>query len=181
MSPVDDPTCPWRVPASVRVVQLILVSLVAVYVASLLARDTAGYSLAFEGVIAGLALGLTGVLCLLRAVLRREDRAPFALIGFGCLMYTAGNIAYVSHVPYLDPVPFPNVADIGWLGIYPFLVVAVILLGRSEVAGTQVGVWLDGAVGVLGVATAGSALVLHTTLENLSGDLAACSSERPTR
>ncbi len=148
---------PWRVPVLVRAFQLILVALVAVYLVSLLVRGT-GYDRAFEGVIAGLALGLSAVLCLLRSLLRREDRAAFALIGFGTLVYTAGNIAWVSHVQYLDPMPFPNPADIGSLGIYPFIVVAVILLARSEFAGTHVGVWLDGAVGGLAVAAVGSSV-----------------------
>ena len=161
---------PVRVPTVPAALQLTLHALVIVYLSSLFARDEIGYNWVFEGVIVNVALGLCAVLCLWRSWRVRHDRAAFASIGIGCLLYTAGNTAYVSHVQYLDPIPFPNVADIGYLGIYPFLVVAVLLLGRSDVKGRQIAVWLDGLVGVLGIAAVGSALVLHTTLENISGD-----------
>jgi len=55
-----------------------------------------------------------------------------------------GNVAYVAHVQFLDPVPFPSVADVGYLGAYPFFVVAVLLLARAEVGAKQIAVWLDG-------------------------------------
>ena len=162
-----------RVRRVATALQLTLAALVVVYLASLFARDSSGYNWVFEGVIANTSLGLCGVLFLLRASLTKHDRGAFISIGFGGLLYTAGNTAYVTYVQYLEPIPFPNIADVGYLAIYPPLIVAVLLLGRSQVDGKQVAAWLDGLVGVLGVASVGSALVLHTTLENLSGDFGA--------
>ena len=168
-----DDQVPRRVRKVATVLQLTLAALVVVYLASLFARDSSGYNWVFEGVIANTSLGLCGVLCLLRAWLTQRDRGAFISIGIGCLSYAVGNTAYVTYVQYLEPIPFPNVADVGYLGIYPLLIVAVLLLGRSQVDGKQGAVWLDGLVGVLGVASVGSSLVLRTTLESLSGDFGA--------
>ena len=48
-------------------------------------------------------------------------------------MFTGGNVVYVAYVQYMDPVPLPSIADVGYLGAYPFFVVAVVLLARAEV------------------------------------------------
>ena len=168
-----DDQVPRRVRKVATVLQLTLAALVVVYLASLFARDSGGYNWVFEGVIANTSLGLCGVLCLLRAWLTQRDRGAFISIGIGGLLYAVGNTAYVTYVQYLEPIPFPNVADVGYLGIYPPLIVAVLLLGRSQVDGKQGAVWLDGLVGALGVASIGSSLVLRTTLESLSGDFGA--------
>lgn len=162
--------CAFRVPVAIRAIQLLLVVLVAVFVSSLVIRTEGRIEGAFEGVTATLAMGLCAVLCLLRAKLLEEDRVAFALLGVGCVLFTSGNVAYMAMVDFPNPIPFPSIADVGYLGIYPFLIVAVLMLGRSEIAGRQFVMWLDGIVGVLGVAALGSALVLHTTLSSLSGD-----------
>lgn len=158
-----------KLPATVRCAQILLVSALVAYVSSLLVRGE-GYEVLFEGFLANFALALCPVLCLLRVALVRVNRLAFALLGCGGLMFTAGNIVYVAHVQYLDPVPFPNLADAGYLGAYPFFIAAVLLLARADLGKRQIGVWLDGLVGVLGFAALGAALVLHTTLRHLTGN-----------
>jgi diguanylate cyclase (GGDEF)-like protein len=162
-----------RVPTWVRTLQGVLASTVVVYVVSLLVRDRSDYSLVFEGIVANVALGLSAVLCLLRGVVVRAASTGFVLLGLGGLMFTAGNVAYVAHVQYLDPVPYPSISDVGYLGAYPFFVVAVVLFARAELGRQHLAVWVDGLVGALGMAAVGSALVLHTTLHDLSGDAVA--------
>ena len=164
----DDAGALMRVPTTVRFLQVLLLSTLVVYVISLAVRGE-GYDIVFEGFVANAALALCPLLCLIRVVRIRVNRVAFALLGFGGLMFTAGNIVYVAHVQYLNPVQFPTVADIGYLGAYPFFVGAVILLACSDVGSRQIGVWLDGLVGMLGVTAIGAAIVLHTTLRHLGG------------
>jgi diguanylate cyclase (GGDEF)-like protein len=146
---------------------------VIVYIGSLLARGRAEYHLLFEGVIANVALGLSAALFLIRAVAIRKGSTPFLALGVGALMFTAGNVVYVTGVQFMVPVPFPSIADVGYLGAYPFFIVAVLLLARAEVGHQQTAVWVDGVVGVFGMAAVGSALILHTTLRDLTGDTVA--------
>jgi diguanylate cyclase (GGDEF)-like protein len=144
---------------------------VVVYIVSIIVRHGSEYHFMFEGVIANVALGSSAAICILRSAMIREGAVAFLALGLGGVMFTAGNVAYVSHVQYLgDQPPIPNLADIGYLGAYPFFVVAVVVLARAEVGRQQIGVWLDGVVGGLGLAAVGSALVLHTTLNDLTGD-----------
>ncbi len=98
-----DAGVPTMVPATVRFVQVLLLAALAGYVVSLVVRHE-GYDPGFEGILANFALALCPLLCLLRVVFIRANRLAFALLGFGGLMFTAGNIVYVAHVQYLDPV-----------------------------------------------------------------------------
>jgi len=156
-----------------RAVQMLLAALAGLLLAnfiSLIVRSDSGYSWVFEGVVTNVALAMCATLCFWRAWLVPHDRAAFVLVGIACTVFTAGNVTYVTYVQYLDPVPFPTIADVGYLGIYPPLIAGVLLLGRSKLSGAQVAIWLDGLVGVLGVASFGAALVLPNTLDDFSGD-----------
>ena len=170
--PMPRGVAPVRVPPAVRSVQLVLGVAVVVYLASIFTRGAAAYSLIYDGWVTNVALLLCPLLCGLRAWRDQSNRLAFALLGCGCLLYALGNIVYVAYVPYQDPQPYPTFADIGYLGAYPFIIAAVLLLAHADVGTRQLGVWLDGVVGVFGVAAVGAAVVVHTALSGLSGTLA---------
>lgn len=99
-----------------------------------------------------------GSLCVLRAVLVRGERAPWATLGVGLVCYGAGTIYFYAVVVHLNPQPYPSLADLGWLTFYPAAYIAVILLLRKRVSTFHPSVWLDALVGGLGVVALASGL-----------------------
>lgn len=121
----------------------------------------------------GNSFGLwAGAMCLLRAVLVREDRLPWAVIGGGLISYGIGTIYFYTVVTELNPAPYPSLADAGWLVFYPAAYVTVILLLRSRLSTFHPSVWLDGLVGGLGVAALASGLAAAAVAPATGGSLA---------
>ncbi|KPM57779.1 diguanylate cyclase [Frankia sp. R43] len=96
----------------------------------------------------------SGLLCILRAVLLRGARAPWALFGAGIISYGLAGVYFnlVVDGPSGGGSSIVSAADIGWLLFYPACYVAVILLLRQRILRFHPSVWLDALVGVLGVA-----------------------------
>jgi diguanylate cyclase (GGDEF)-like protein len=117
-----------------------------------------------EPVDASLYLLAAG-LVLARAVLVRQDRAAWALMGTGLLAYAIGTLCWVV-VAHQDPVPYPSAADWFWLAFYPFVYAAVLRLLRVRVSRTVASTWLDGLI-ASACAAAVAGLVF---LPALSGD-----------
>jgi diguanylate cyclase len=150
-----------------------MVTLLTAYLLVLLLRHEAGYSLALDGVLGNAVLAVPALVCLVRAGLDPARRVPFALIGLAAAAFTAGNVEYVVHVQFLDPVPYPSPADIGYLLPYPLLLAAVLVLARPQLAALPAGSVLDGVLGVLSTAAAGSVIATRPVLESLQGSGAA--------
>ncbi len=53
-----------------------------------------------------------------------------AWICFGCgpLAFTLGQVVYYYHVLVRHDSPFPSLADVAYLSVYPFLIAGVLLL-----------------------------------------------------
>lgn len=118
-----------------------------------------------------------GLLCVLRAVLIRGDRAPWAILGGGLLLYGAATLCS-SLTGYVvegkqQAIP-PSVIDAGWLAFYPACYAAVILLLRHRLLRLPRSLLLDGLIGLLGVAalTTGLGVVMKRREPELGlGDL----------
>jgi two-component system, cell cycle response regulator len=98
--------------------------------------------------------------CLLRAALLRRERAAWALLGAGLLLYTGGEIYYSAVLAGQASVPIPSPADGGYLAFYPLAYAALILLLRERIGSFPVARWLDGAIVGSAVAALAAALVL---------------------
>ena len=159
-----------RLPRIVTVA--VLVGVLGMYLISFWFR-TPGYSLAIDGLLGNAVLALPAIVCLIRAVVIPAQRLAFALIGLAAAAFTAGNVTYIFHVQFLDPVPYPSTADIGYLLPYPLLLTAVVALARSQLRGLAPGAFLDGLLGALSCAAAGSIITLHPVLDSLQGSAAA--------
>jgi hypothetical protein len=96
---------------------------------------------------------LAGLLCLLRAVVVRSERAAWIVVGVGASLTAAGNLYF--HFRVAPAVGFPPIqaswADAAWLVGYPYAYVALLLLVRRRMAGLPRSMWLDGVVGLLAV------------------------------
>ena len=68
----------------------------------------------YNGVLMGAAL-----VCVARAVIVREERLAWALIGAGLISWSAADVYYTAVLGKLDEPPFPSISDVGWLSSIP--------------------------------------------------------------
>jgi diguanylate cyclase (GGDEF)-like protein len=109
------------------------------------------------------------VLCATRAVRRREDRLAWSLMAFGLATWSAGDLVWTVWLNYVANPPFPSVADVAYLLMYPAIYVALMLLMRSRMHHAGVAQWLDGAVVGLTVAAVAAALAFSSVLATTHG------------
>ena len=136
------------------------------------ARTQAGYNGWIDGWLQNGILAAATLLIAARAVLVRTERLAWASIATGLGLYALGNTVYFAWVQFQDPLPFPSVADAAWLTSYAFLYVGVVCLARTRLHLSQRTLWLDGLVGALGFAAAGT-LWLQFVLVRTTGSVAA--------
>ncbi|HEX3978720.1 MAG TPA: diguanylate cyclase [Solirubrobacteraceae bacterium] len=114
---------------------------------------------------------LAVAICAARAWARREDRGAWALIAFGLLTWTAGDLVWTLWLNNLANPPFPSIADPLYLAMYPAMFAALMLLIRSRRGRVSAEQWLDGGMVALAVASVGTGLILPTVLQISHGRL----------
>jgi len=119
----------------------------------------------------GLLLG-TAALCLLRAIRVSAERLPWALLSAGMACFAAGDLYFTLVLEAREEIPYPSLADIGYLGFYPFAYAALALVARRRLPALKASLWLDGLVGALTVAAVAVALVFGALLEATDGSAA---------
>lgn len=115
---------------------------------------------------------LASAACLARAVLVREARAAWALIGAGLLAWTGGELYWTFQLADLDSPPYPSPADGMYLSFYPASYVALLLLVRTRVQNIQRSQWLDGGISALAVAALAAAVAFQPIVETTTGSTA---------
>ncbi len=108
-----------------------------------------------------LAVGI----CAARVWACREDRWAWALIAFGLLTWTAGDLVWTLWLDNLANPPFPSIADPLYLAMYPAMYAALMLLLRARRGRVSAGQWLDGGMVALALASVGTGLVLPAVLQ----------------
>ncbi len=98
--------------------------------------------------------------CFYRAATVRREALAWTAIGIGCLVTFIGEAYWAAALSNVDEPPYPSVADFFYLGLYPFLLVGIILLVRQRVAETSKSMWLHGVVAAFAVAALDAALVV---------------------
>jgi signal transduction histidine kinase len=106
--------------------------------------------------------------CLARSILVRQERFAWLAIGIGLASWATGEIYWTVHLSDLEQVPYPSLADAFYLGMYPAFYAGIVLLVRDRVPRFHPSVWLDGAIGALGTATIGSA-ILYPAIKSGTG------------
>ena len=123
----------------------------------------------YNGVLVGAA-----VVCAVRAIRVREERAAWALIAFALAAWSAADLYYTLVLSKLEAPPYPSISDAGWLVFYPACWSAVVLLMRRRIREFHPSLWLDGIVAALGAAAVTAALVLPPILAmSIEGEAAA--------
>jgi diguanylate cyclase (GGDEF)-like protein len=175
--------------AVLRGARLAAVLLLAAYVAQALipaAADHVGNF--FESWVYPALTAIAGAFCIVRAALRRLDRAAWLVLGIGVLASSAGDVWWqVAGYDQRATIPAFTPADALWLAFYPACLAGICLLVRSRVRRLHRGLVLDAAIGALGMTAVGAALVwgalakagvtdtggdFPVDLANLFGDLA---------
>ncbi|MET0557518.1 MAG: EAL domain-containing protein [Solirubrobacterales bacterium] len=89
----------------------------------------------------------------------RGARAAWSMLGLGILSYSLGSVLY-----FLFPesvTKFPAAADIFWLGFYPSVVTAIILLVRRQRRMDRLGLSLDAAIITLAITALSYELIFN--------------------
>ena len=144
--------------------------LVIVYAVGLALHGEGQNSLVF-GWFALLTLWVPAVVCW-RAVLRVGLRHwEVTLAAAALTLFAAGETYVAAVVAGGGPLPFPSVADVGFLLYYPLMLAALVVAVARRFPGLASSVWLDSAVGSLGAASVLAALlspVLDSALKHTS-------------
>ena len=166
----QDLSVPRRV--AVRGLQALVVVGTLLYAGSTVFRSTPTSVLLDGWVLPAIGVG-AGMLCLARAVLVEQARAAWASLGLGVELYAVGTYCWWRWVAPLEQPPYPSLADLLWLSLYPLAYTAVVLLVRRRVHRVQASMWLDGIVGGLGAAALAAALAFRAVLDVTGGGVAA--------
>jgi two-component system cell cycle response regulator len=153
-----------------RTVRVILVVLGAWLVACEL------HGLGLHGVPTGpekwlhlVAMGIGAMVCIVRALTRREERAAWLLLGLGVLAWTLGEL-YFTAVLWNDAAPpVPSPADAGYLLLPPLIILGVILLAREGIRNLPRKIFVDGMIAGLAIGAVSAAIVFRPVLESLHG------------
>ncbi len=93
------------------------------------------------------AIGASAILLALAGIRRhRPDRmAPWLLMAFGQALFVAGDLVW-NWFEITGVDPFPSIADVLYLGGYPFIAFGLFLLIRRRMAGGDRGGVVDAAI-----------------------------------
>jgi two-component system cell cycle response regulator len=116
---------------------------------------------------------LAVAVCATRALRRRSDRLVWALMTFALVAWTAGDLLWTLWLDNVANPPYPSVADVAYLLMYPAVYAALMLLIRSRLRRASVAQWLDGSVVGLAVAAVAAALIFSSVLATGGGRVVA--------
>ena len=163
-------------PATRRIIlatRILLLLGTCAFVAHSLLPDTGAVATFCDNWLYDSLVFLAAGLCGARALLIERNRSGWLALAIGLALWGAGD-TYYTHVFGNDPnPPAPSLADVGYLGFFPFVYVGFILLVRSRVSKLTPAVWLDGLTAVLAVGALGAAVVFEVVLQAASGSAAA--------
>ena len=98
-----------------------------------------------------------------------SERWIWVCFGLGVGAWTAGDIYWTVALIDVKHPPYPSLADAGYLLVYPFMYVGVLLLVRQRVR-FSTGAWLDGAIGGLAAAALATAILSPALIGLTKGD-----------
>ncbi len=110
------------------------------------------------------------VACLLRARQGGSRGSGAAWFAASMICFAAGNAIYVGWVQHQAHPPVPSPADIMDLAFYPCVGLGALCLLRRDGLPARRGLWLDGALGAAGAATA-LAAILSPAFTSSASDL----------
>ena len=118
---------------------------------------------------------LAGLCCAVHRSSARVERRAWLLLGSGFVAWGLGNVYYSLSFYDIssEEIPFPSLADAGYLALYLPVFVGLALLARTQLVRFSRASWLDGLIAGLTIGAVGAALVFHPVLESTGGNAAA--------
>ena len=115
---------------------------------------------------------LAAAACGARSLRVPRDRLAWGLFAVGLASYATGALVFNAVLLPSGNPPYPSVADALWLAFYPAAIVAMARMVRARSAGYTGGLWLDGVVSGLGLASLSAALVFPKVTQGGGGSTA---------
>jgi two-component system, sensor histidine kinase and response regulator len=109
--------------------------------------------------------------CALRAFAVRGERLAWGLMAGAICCWGIGEMYYDAFLANAASVPIPSPADAFWLLFYIPAYAAVVALTRVRLPHLGAGLFLDGLIGALGVASVSAAIVFHAVVDSTHGSL----------
>jgi diguanylate cyclase (GGDEF)-like protein len=147
---------------------LLLVGNVLLVGVFLMARAGSGYSPLWDGWIGNLLMVVPVVACFAQATRSGPRRVAALWLGAGMLCWAAGNVIFVWWTQFQADPPVPSPADIAYFGFYFCVAAAMVSLARPDMGSFSRMLWLDGALGAAGAATA-LTVVLRSAFSGVGG------------
>ena len=97
----------------------------------------------------------------------RPDRVVWVLVGCAIAAWGAGDVYYTFVLEGKTVIPFPSLADAGYLLFYPPVYVALVVLFQKEVRGIVPSLWLDGVIAALTTAAIAASVVYEVVARSL--------------
>jgi two-component system cell cycle response regulator len=124
----------------------------------------------FEDAIFNGLLVAGALLCLLRGLWIRQERAAWLTLGTGLGAWAAGTILFSADPGIVTGHSFPTAADILWIAFYPAAFLALGLLVRGRTRQFYASLWLDGLIGALAISALAAQFVLPPIVAGTGGD-----------
>jgi diguanylate cyclase (GGDEF)-like protein len=157
-----------------RIVMWTTVGLAVLYACSVIpgARVHSGHSSFWDDWVSNVQ-GLAAVaLCGARAVRWRSERWAWSALAVALGLNLLGNLWWSLFLPNDGVVPYPSIADVFYVGFYPFAYLAIILLVRERIRDFRISMWLDGLISGLACASLSAALAFQTVVASTGGPAA---------
>ena len=135
-----------------------MVLLVGAYVVGLILHGD-GFSPLIDGWLGICSVCAPALVCCVAAIRTGPQRMEITLAAAALTFYAVGNTYYYLAVALQGSVPFPSLADVGYLGFFALMLSALAVSTRRDLRGLASAVWLDGALGSLGAACVLAALL----------------------
>jgi diguanylate cyclase (GGDEF)-like protein len=135
-------------------------------------RPVSGYDPALDGWLNSIVDGAVVLLLVLRGLAVRRERAAWLFLAAGLASALAGSAVYYAQYRDLEPIPSPSWADLGWLGFYPLVYVALLLVLRARVQRLLSSVWMDGLLAGLTAAAVTAAYLRGAAVPPAAGTAA---------
>jgi diguanylate cyclase (GGDEF)-like protein len=148
----------------------------AVYFVSLLLRGPSQQVTLVDGWGVASFEFVASCLCLWRAFASRRRTIPL-LLGLGILSWSIGDAVLASESAGGATPAVPSLADLFYLGFYPIVYIALVLLTRKHLNRSGATTWLDGAVAGLGAAALCACFAFNTVLHSVGGDASAVATD----
>jgi two-component system cell cycle response regulator len=100
-----------------------------------------------------------------RGLAHRRERTAWFVLAAGLALYALSQPFYVLVTAKDSSPAFPAISDVLMLAMYPFALIAIVLLVRSQRSRARADLWLDGVIGGLAVASLGVVVIFSLVID----------------